>query len=284
MDAGCNEEGQQIIPLTYTIPVLCCPQEGFTYTGSIELIFDDMLNKPGFSEAAAYLADCCTMQESVFDGIETTGLSLMPYLSNILGDLADYENEELLFTEEELTELIKEVLSRVNKESAALPEGYFESEIGLEITHSYHTQPMTMIPLYSKSGGVTATINSFAAVNRNTKRAEDAFTVIDLLLRDNVQQRYHLYYEFLYGDGGIPMNETLMTQQTPLIDTEHYLSDTNYQELCKIRSRITKVNFSTEISQILHKAMLLSQLPSEGETVESIVAEKYADMQRRIRE
>ena len=47
---------------------------------------------------------------------------------------------------------------------------------------------MTMIPVYSMDGDVTATVEAYTGINRNTKHAEEAFFVVDYLMRVDVQQ------------------------------------------------------------------------------------------------
>lgn len=58
--------------------------------------------------------------------------------------------------------------------------------------------PLTLVPFYSDDGGNTAVITAFAAVNRNTRRPEDAFKVIDLFMStgkqtSNTMFAYHIY-------------------------------------------------------------------------------------------
>lgn len=47
--------------------------------------------------------------------------------------------------------------------------------------------PQIMQPLYNTEGGVSAGITSYVCVNRNTKRPEDAFQVVDFLFKTEVQ-------------------------------------------------------------------------------------------------
>ena len=77
----------------------------------------------------------------------------------------------------------------------------------------------TMIPIYSDEGGVTATVTSFACINRNAKHAEEAFFILDLLMSREVQQearQYKLYN--LIGDLNlsIPMHMDLMQEEYPI--------------------------------------------------------------------
>lgn len=283
MDAGRNEEGQQIIPLTYTLPVLCYQQKDVTYTPTKELSWNDMLHDPELAPIAADLANCFEH----FSDSDGSGDGYTPpqYLECILGKIADFENEELLFSEDELLQRVNEILSLSKEEQNAISLGATEFLIGKDMSNRSFNQPFTLIPMYSDDGGVTVSIQSYAAINRNTKRPEDAFTVIDMLLSTKAQQNYKLYSNYFYNFTGLPMNEELFQQETPLTHTDYYLREENYQELCEIRSQITAANFNCEWQYILHELLTrCRQSEIMDLTVEEMVSATYEDMLRRVRE
>ena len=118
----------------------------------------------------------------------------------ILGDLADYSSGKLLFTEDEVIQRVNDLCSLYDTTAAVAPDGkemypYSVTNFGMQLAENmsllpkepvpedgraecfYGTEPLTLVPLYSDDGGVTASIMSFAAINRNSQRPEEAFTV-----------------------------------------------------------------------------------------------------------
>ncbi len=282
MNAGRNEDGQHIIPLTYTLPVAFYPQTEFIYATQRELSWNDMLSDPEISPYAAALADCCTVD---IDSYTNEKLKLpQMYLDFVLGELADSKKEELLFTEDELLQRIDEilVLGNRNTDNEYIPKEMF---LGWMANSEYYPDPLTMIPIYSDDGGVTARIDSYAAVNRNTKQPENAFAVIDFLLDDEVQRNSAIYSQFLYHVDGLPMHEELFQEDTPLYNNQFYLTDENYQEFREICDQITAANFDSELRKVLYDTLLYCSVAEALETtVEEIAHEAYADMQRRVKE
>ena len=273
MDAGRNYEGQQIIPVTYTFPVLITPQEVFDYTQDQTLCWSDLLTDPEIALFAADLINCRSDYSE--DSSGNFGVSYPDYLEFSLGKIADYEKEELLFTEEEFLQHIKEILALSPQDVHTDAE---ESLIGVNIRSL--TQPVTMLPMYSDDGGISARIESYAVVNRNTRRPEEAFAVIDTLLSTEAQQSYKIYSEYLCDryNGGLPMNEGLYKVGTA---EKIYQKEENYRALCALREQITCAYFDGEATAILN---VLFECDAYPEQVEGIVHEAYEDLQRRVRE
>lgn len=281
LDAGRNKEGQQIIPLTYTLPMLYIPKSAFDYTPDRELYWDDMLRDPVLSPVAKELATCYTVDE-IFDGEEIGAIE--PYLEYVLGDLADFETETLSFTEEELLVRVNEILAVDRAECYREITDAKVIEPGVNMSHRYFGRPMTMVPLYSDDGGITARIQNYAAVNRNTKKPEEAYAVIDLLMSKNMQMNKPLYSQVLYWFGGIPLHEDLFLEDTPLGRWD-YLTEENHQELSELRGQITHANFKSELTYMVNDILSdCACADAIGKTVEELVHEGYVELQRRLRE
>lgn len=283
MNAGRNEEGQQIVPLIYTLPVILCPQAEFVCTPNRKLSWNDMLIDPELSPYAVKLANC---YEVDIDTITNEEVKIYQnYLEFILGKLVDHENEELLFTEDELLQRVNEILALGNQNTSDDEHIADERFIGWEINSEFYPDPLTMIPLYSDDGGVTARIDSYAAINRNTKQPENAFAVIDYLLDEEVQRNSAIYSQLLYRIDGLPMHEELFQEDTPLFNDQFYLIGENYQEIREVREQITVANFDSELRDVLHDTLMYcAAADAFGMTVEEIVHEAYEDLQRRVRE
>ena len=114
------EEGQQIIPVSYTIPVSVYKQSEVTYTPSRETTWMEMLETEDEALAATAVWTDIT-------GLSKQGSPLMKdrdvLLEFILGDLADYTEEKLLFTEEELQQRFSEVMELADRYT----QGEFDS-------------------------------------------------------------------------------------------------------------------------------------------------------------
>lgn len=271
MDAGRNYEGQQIIPLTYTFPVLTYPREVFDYTPDRLLTWNDMLTDPVLAPFAADLINCRKGYEEDDEG--NYGVGYPEYIEFTLGEIADYEKGDLLFTEEELLQRMNEIMVLSMQDTNLDAK---ESMLGVSV-RSY-TQPITLLPMYSDDGGIFARVESYAAVNRNTKRPEEAFAVIDTLLSTEVQQNNKIYTEYLCYTEGLPMNEELERIGT---NQKLYMNEDNYKEICELQEQITGAYFDGEPTAILNMLLDCDSFPDQ---VEGIVHEAYEDLQRRIKE
>ena len=286
--AGRNDEGQQIIPLTYTFPVQTCYTTDFAMEYSdIPLSWQDTLTDPKLSAAYAKLNDCIDLvYEKDTYGKETFARVHSGYFEHILGRIVDYEEEELLFTEEELLVRINEVLT-LQKNSSYQEKSIFKDQfMGYSTVNS--DMPITFMPMYSDDGGITASIRQFAAVNRNTKHPEDAFRVIDVLMRSHTQLTKPLYIHGFCSSGldmleSIPLYDETFHKDSPFDD--RYFTDESYESFTQMKKQITAANFRTSISYDLY--MLIVQCAGAevtGDKVEDLVHAAYESMQRKIRE
>lgn len=170
--AGRTEEGQLLIPLAYTVPVLIYNAEDFDHTPSAEMTLQDMLSDEALYAAAARLGDGLGMRDPQFES-----QALWCLTEYMLGDLADYEAEELLFTEEELlqcVDLIFELQEYTQETDPYSEEGWNENSLGIgmncdgcelayELNGIKETEDFSVVPQYSDDGGTTAMILSYAA-------------------------------------------------------------------------------------------------------------------------
>ena len=283
LEAGKNEEGQQIIPLAYTFPLVTYRQWEASHTPDKSLTWNDMLTSDDINLRAA----------AVWTDTMSTAYEGCPFVSSrdglpeyILGDISDFETEELLFTEEELRVCMEEIYSLGKRFAAgefadALP--HYNEFVGLEYnvddgavdydsgeTFKEHcgvaaNTDATMIPLYSDDGGVTATITAYTAINRNTLRPKDAYEVIDFLLSTETQRRGGIY-TFFYSDytsntQSVPMHNNLLNgpenslhEWRPYIRYDLYSSDdpsyggwyvkpVNFKTYAAVRDQITRARF-----------------------------------------
>lgn len=300
MDAGRDEYGQQMIPLTYTMPLT------FYRTADIpgvkpekDTTWQDMISdESGVLTTAATWRHYGLTEYRFMDSEDN-------YLEYILGDFADFKSDALLFTEEELLTRITEVIE-TDKAYAAeeIPEvpahyqarmhvGYdrgpqngYDSSSGTRdwSGESYRgiefNDPQTMIPIYSDDGGVTATVTGFMAIDANTDRAEDAFFLLDFIMSREWQRKNVLYAHYEKEAGGIPVHEDLMQRTCPIFArSQFYLLDENYAEYSRVREQINRVYFQGTFTDIFDDMYWECRSAYDrGEDLMPIVEEYYTQL------
>lgn len=290
LDAGRSEEGQVIIPLAYTLPVLVYPKDEIRFEPSADVTMQDILNDPDCAELSAVMYNGVGKKET--DSIGGEGWPTHEdHLAFMLGKLADFENEELLFTAEDLMGIMDTMCS-LREPADANPLNYIEENVGMDLCLQFSLtdfdREMKMIPLYSRDGGVTATVISYAAVNRNTSYPLESFTVIDMMMQEKAQQENNLYDICFLSKDGIPLQNDLCREEKPLSYTHpyRYLEQPYYDDLCAIKEQITHVRFRNEIDLELESLiddLALDYLLS-GSYNKEAVSESYEVMKRMIGE
>lgn len=291
MEAGRNEEGQLLAPLAFTMPITVFRksevqhEHSRTMTRAQQLAGDDAMRL----SAAAGPANCL-------------------YRSAGFRTLADYESETLCFSQEELGAYLEEC-RRVSSEQAG-PDAPDRFATGLcvnfidvpdsNVTYldsGHHgglrsTDAFTMVPIYSNEGGYAAYITSFAAINRNTQKPEEAFLLLDYLLSP-AGARSELYGRLL-DQVGMPVRMDLGEMGAPVAAVAGgvwWMSDENYQEYCGLRDNISAIRFSTPFELEIRKAYWdidsIAWKRSQGEktdSAEKILADAYRTMKMELAE
>lgn len=248
--AGRCEKGQMLLPLTYTWAVASfreAPEELHSWqeiTGCTD--------KKVRSKYGALL----------YNGF--------PYS---MGKLADYGEEKLLFSEEELAEHLKAARD--------LLTGCGNAPASSTVDPIAPTEGKTLRPLYNTEGGVTARVSLYAAINRNSDHVLGSFALLDFLLSDDIVSGKGILQESVYDDqtqekieirdcqrfyfgfGGIPIKETPLSQ----IFTE--ATEAYTKQLEKQCGEITEVLFPSRLDQALDQAAW-ELLRFNGETSEPI--------------
>lgn len=280
MDAGKNQEGQMLLPLAYSLPVVCFPAP-------------DVEPYP----ASTTWAEAAKGDDPVLAAsMEPIVTSLFPlysdgyaYFGCTWRDPADYSGEKLLFSEEELLQRVREAVALRQGESSPLPhfrgvmDAYlFQKDGSLdpamrEMRQGISTSdPVTMVPLYCDQGGAVAAVRAFAGINRNTERPEDAFFLLDLLLSGELQERSPLYTE-IWNYGACPTHE----------DVSFTMPESPLAAFREVRSQITGARFYTSLDSLI--ASILSQYEGLGENagdaaLQDLVSEAYLNMEMLLAE
>lgn len=203
-EAGQYEGKQYLIPLTFTVPVTLFRESEVQHELSDTMTWEEMLQGDTALRTAA--SDFCRpLPEPMLYYLVNTerlAMTLMPLA----------EGESLTFSEEELLEFVnkEEALFQSLDQDQQLPEF-----LKLKLNQDMVTSPLdfeeelpdckqfTVIPVYSKNGGYGALITSFAAVNANTRRPEEAFRVLDYLQSEKFQGSDIMQIHFA-GFTGVP--------------------------------------------------------------------------------
>ncbi len=222
MEAGRNQEGQQIVPLSYTFETA---------------IFDG-----SYTPEAKFPMTWQQMTEDPDPNIRAASYG---HMYNVIGELADYSKDAPAFTEEELLGWVTkqyDIWQTVPKEyrdvkCIMMDQGYLsdlDENFSLGGKEEY-----TMIPLCNISGGVTANITTFAAINRNARYPDEAFKVIEYLLDPEVQQTSTL---FQFCTQGLPVYTGTGNSDTPS-GSRWQMNEANYKAVTEIQEMINVANF-----------------------------------------
>lgn len=278
LDAGRTEEGQVVIPLTYTFPVTVCPEYAVTVPYTTELSMQQVLQD---SETASLGSILYTSLGAPDERGERSSSSRR--LAYLLGELVDYKNEELRFTENELYDMIDTMFS-LHDEAERCAYQYIEGDAGVHFVHkinlAYFDTEIALVPSYSSSGGVTASVLSFAGVNRNTNYPEEAFSVIDFLLQEEMQLNSEFYFLML-GRRGVPLQNDLGQNAKPYYG-RYFLNQELFEDLLEIKQQITAVNYNSELDMMLDN--LVSSCLWNDAVLKEEVSEVYSKMERMIGE
>lgn len=170
LEAGRTEEGQMILPLTYTYRKFAFRKTDLEGLQEIPLSWEELRT-----------CENPVLQEAVFPYTH--------YMYPLFGKLADYKEGKLLFTEEELQTMLKEVCAytewneyRENRPEDLSIQGLFDFYPNLAASQD----EKILVGIPNKDGGITAEVGTYIAVNRNTKIPDEAFSFLDLLFRDEI--------------------------------------------------------------------------------------------------
>lgn len=292
MEAGRSEEGQELLPLAFTMPLTCFRASEVRHEPSKTMTYAEMEQ----GDAALYAA-------SVLPGLN-------PYTaeSSYFTELADWSTEELTFTEDELLDWMlssqEKFYQFLDAEPADTP-AHFQSSLYVDFIDDLHAyeihhsvdpydginttkEPLSFIPFYSKDGGYIASITCFGAINRNSKRPEDAFYVLDYLLSAE-GQRCSLSARFMRACAW-PVHEDLCSNDVRG-PQNFYTLDENIEALKALRDNLSSARFTSPLdTEIWNLDIAISQneyAKSQGKSYkepEKLVEEAYRTMKMMVAE
>ena len=285
LESGRTEEGQVVLPVLYSYYAFAFQTSRLENPGEIPSSLEEIFacEDPLIGEYVAYF----------------------PYFAMLysFGELADYQEEKLICSEEDLLKRAEEMVAYKLKCPSKWPsnteaegivaygeaDGTFFSNVD-----RFSGEEETVFAFPNDQGGVTAHVKMYAAINRNTELPEQAFAALDFLLSDEVISGEGFPYgedkwagrsnRFFPGIGGISVNQTLAQ--------EACRSQTAKDALKKINSQITAVRYPSildqEIQQ-LYKDCHLSELSGNGEYTneamrKELISRAYERMEMQLSE
>lgn len=277
MDAGRTEDGQFLLPMTYTFYATI-------YNGA------DALS--GLSTETTWQGMLASSDPLVQNASRLPEYNL-GCLPSVFGRLTEKQSDTLSLSIEQMQEVFDTGRAHFQSpEPEGLPE-YRRCNLVIDFdTRLASDSPsggngienitnwdMTIVPMCSLNGGVTATVTSFCGINANTKRPEEAFALLDLLLSGEFQQHSGLYGGFLFE--GLPVQDGLMQEDTPV---QHWhFSDNNYQAFLDARSLITDAQFPMPADRIRTLSMGYAEYVHDNPN-RAVVDEVYRDMEMGLAE
>lgn len=173
-DAGKTDEGQVVLPITYY--------------ASVFLLDKAQLADPDFAPKTwDELVNCA--DPAVLKAVRS---SLYYWCGAGIPRIADYTTEKTVLTEEDLTAQFEELLAMpapesFDEETALIQSGsYAQTDEGMAY-YAQNKDTVNALAIPNTEGGVTAFITSYAAINRNSQKADEVFRFFELLFSDEAQ-------------------------------------------------------------------------------------------------
>lgn len=251
---GQDPEGRQVVaPLSFTVPITVFRQRdlpgGVPEDGSWGRVVSG--EDPALAPQANWLWEYYEMLEPPY-GFHYSGLSCL--FSNVI----DTEAESIAFTEEELLRVISEGIQackRLDGKGNALESCtiFANPDKLLEIPfYGVDRPPVTIVPLTNNESGVTAKINRYCAINRNTERPLEAFRVVDCLMSQAFQRQSRIERT---GEnlGKMPMDMDILSPGFPLDGLS--IPRQYMEEWRRVCGDVTSVHFPSPVESEMEDMM-----------------------------
>ena len=278
LESGRTEEGQVVLPVQYTFHAFAFQSACLKNPGEIPSSLEEILacEDPLIGEYSTFYPD-----------------SLM---FHSFGELADYQEEKLVCSKEDLQKRVEEMIAHQSKwlskteAEGIVACGEVDGTFFFNVDR-FSGEEEAVFAFPNDQGGVTARVNTYAAINRNTELPEQAFAALDFLLSNEVISGEGFPYgedkwagrgdSFFPGTGGISVNQTLAQEACK--------SQTAKDAFQKMNSQITAVRYPSildqEIQQMYWAADLNAFGPQSDEaTRKELVSRAYERMEMQLSE
>ncbi len=258
LEAGKLDGSQQIVPLSYSITAALVDCDKYTPSETFPMDWQQMLNSSD-----------PVIQQASYNQID------------MLGVLADYSKEELAFSEEDLLKYLQKIheirqsLDYTELDTWGMQQSIMLCPLNDSILYADEESNFWMIPTYNQKGGVTARVDTFAAISRNTEYPEEAYSILRALISKEYQQT---------GIGFRLPVYTGLGQDGASIGGGWYLDEWDYHQLKSLQEQINAVEFTTPLSNEMESLFReCSRMDDETELQEA-VHDAYARMRMMLAE
>lgn len=243
MEAGKTEEGQCLLPVAYDYRV--------SY-------FEEPQENPIQMPLPSW--------DSLVSGEAGLTSTMFPAINHSfpdhLGEYADYENEKLLLSKEELYQCVLDsidfgIFAENGPEVKGLNLVWAEGDLASSFVRNstgYKQNPNSLLANPNREGGINANITTWAGINKNTKRPSQAFSFLDLLFSDEIMTREGFSEAGKYAGSstasyffGVPSHQEAFENDCK------YLPDDTEKAFKALNSQINSVRFSSDLDKELQK-------------------------------
>lgn len=276
MNAGCTEEGQVLLPMYFTYYLAPLEASG---------VDDTVKNIDSFDE----LAEC-------ENELLLNSLGNAPnWTSFVFADLFDPDTDKLIITEDELTSTLKKIVE-TRREGSTENISYDMRWDNFDDIYLYSInsagEDAYIFAMPNTSGGITAQITAYTAINRNCAHPEEAFKVIELFFDEEMQTKGKIQSKednklYTFVDA-IQFGAYEGVKTSKAIFEEDNLYN-KWEEFQSIHARINSVRFSSEIDCMLNSkwSYFFDKIYSdEAEQIDfdAVAAELYSDWKMMVAE
>ena len=261
MEAGRNEEGQQLLPMGYNI----------TMNSFAEKFADEDIATREAMLSSGSLA---------LEFFASMGYNRLDYF----GQEADFEAEKLNFTEEELLEEAKLWRNWREKFQAGEYDSIPDEDKGMSKLSmgAFGGEDRTLVPARNRDGGITAYIEAFGAINRNTPYPDYSFLVLDKLCSKSVQSQ-----EFLYAWGGGMITDMDLNAPGEMPIYWLTMSEPVYEWYVGLWDQITAVRLVSALDMAAYEEIYVPMLEGavqDDQALERAVHKAYTTMEMMLAE
>lgn len=251
MKAGRNEYGQMVMPIHYSVPLFLADKE---YLPGI----DELMLNSEFLSNTDNIPLLYTLQ----------GWFMEEWFSYLFTDYEDDNNNLILSIEDmkaafDFAEAAFEAPE--GNESCViykLQNDFYSLNFNESMLYRLHNNKEDVVPVFLENtdGGVTAFIESYAAINNSTDHPEEAFKILELLFREETQSSAGITAELQSGVQrklGLTIMPFVFSKDSGIFTSKAAFSDSvmfDYSDVEYINSKITHVRFVSEYDALLTDA------------------------------
>lgn len=281
LESGRTEEGQLLLPVCYGYGAYAFRTKDIEIMEKLPFSWDEVISGE--------------------DKISTEGIAANFFLGfyDVFGKLADYQNETLLLSEEDLLKRVQEAIWFNKKGEEARNMGKFpEAVSGNRVRDSFlvdlendQKQKHTIFAFPNIDGGVTANITLYTAVNRNTALPEEAFSLLDILFSDEIMcgkgfQTGDITHGSTIGAalkvyGGFLVNDNALQTSCAWIARE------DAEAIQKMNSQVSVVRYNSDLDrelQKLYENCYNFGRPGSEEEIKQLVSQTFNILRMRLSE